>query len=58
MTGFMVIEPSNKTFEAMVSLIDDVSSEESEQTLVNHYYLDRSNLHSDMLHPQTHFTLD
>ena len=30
MTGFMVIEPSNKTFEAMVSLIDDVSSEESE----------------------------
>eukprot|EP00960_Hanusia_phi_P075288 768399-Hanusia_phi.AAC.1 len=40
-TGFMFIKPHNDTFHAMASLIDDVSSEESEQTLVNHYYLDR-----------------
>ncbi|EKX53403.1 hypothetical protein GUITHDRAFT_101105 [Guillardia theta CCMP2712] len=40
-TGFMFIRPHNDTFHAMATLIDEVSSEESEQTLVNHYYLDR-----------------
>ena len=36
-----MLEPSEAVFEAMAALIDDVSSEESEQTLVNHYFLDR-----------------
>jgi len=40
-TGFMVLEPSNRTFAALAALIEEVSSEESEQTLVNHYWLDR-----------------
>jgi lipopolysaccharide biosynthesis glycosyltransferase len=40
-TGFMVLEPSNRTFDALAALIEEVSSEESEQTLVNHYWLDR-----------------
>ena len=40
-TGFMVLAPSNQTFAALTALIEEVRSEESEQTLVNHYWLDR-----------------
>jgi len=36
-----VIQPDNGTFTALSSLIEEVSSEESEQTLINHYWLDR-----------------
>jgi hypothetical protein len=40
-TGFMVIEPDESNFKAISSRIDEVSSEESEQTLLNDFYLDR-----------------
>lgn len=40
-TGFMVLSPNEGTFNGLASLIDSVSSEESEQTLVNHWFLSR-----------------